>query len=523
MVHPFDDRRSLRGAPWSQRGPRRSRPRPRGSTESVRDPPDPGRGGGGHRRPAGRRRSAGGDRHRPRRRRPPARGPGRAVRRLAGRRGSTGTTSRPRRSRPGRRRCSRRPRGGRARRCSSTTRSSALGRARPGTWSTGCRAAGRRRASPARPARPAPRTCSPSVLAAAGPTVAPAGLVQQRARAAADRAAGRRRPPATWWPRWAPGHPGNIAYLCRITPPRRRRGAQRRRRARRGVRLAARSPPATKARAGRGAARRRAWPCSTPTTRGSPRWPAGPRPASCAFGRCRRRRRAGGRRPARRRGPRRGSACVTPGGERRCRAAPARRAPRRQRAGRRGGRRSRSAWTSAARGRAAAAGASRRAAGGWRCTTRADGVTVVNDAYNANPDSVRAGAAGRWPRMGRRGDGRAAHLGGARRDARARRRARVAEHDAVGRRRPPSSGSAGVVAVGEGAAPVDAARAGGRGATRRLGPGRRRGRSTCCATGCGPGTSSSSRRPARSDSTVGRGRPAADRPRGRLHGQEAMA
>ena len=57
----------------------------------------------------------------------------------------------------------------------------------------------------------------------------------------------------------------------------------------------------------------------------------------------------------------------------------------------------------------------------WRMevTERADGVTVVNDAYNANPDSMRAALTA----LERMGEG-APHLGRARHDARARRRVR---------------------------------------------------------------------------------------------------
>ena len=60
---------------------------------------------------------------------------------------------------------------------------------------------------------------------------------------------------------------------------------------------------------------------------------------------------------------------------------------------------------------------------GTACTSppASDGVTVIDDAYNANPDSMLAGLKSlAW--MARQGGRNPAQLGGARRDGRARRR-----------------------------------------------------------------------------------------------------
>ena len=75
------------------------------------------------------------------------------------------------------------------------------------------------------------------------------------------------------------------------------------------------------------------------------------------------------------------------------------------------------------------------AAGGWRSTDRADGVTVVNDAYNANPDSMRAALARARPRLPAAAR-RIAVLG----PWRSWGRTRDAEHDAAG----PRAAAAGV-------------------------------------------------------------------------------
>ena len=88
----------------------------------------------------------------------------------------------------------------------------------------------------------------------------------------------------------------------------------------------------------------------------------------------------------------------------------------------------------------------------WRMEVhqRADGVTVINDAYNANPESVRA-AIDALAHLARGGRGFAvlghmAELGGTSR----------ASHQDVGEyaARVPDSGLAGLIAVGEEAAPL---------------------------------------------------------------------
>ena len=99
-------------------------------------------------------------------------------------------------------------------------------------------------------------------------------LVQQRDRPPADRAARRRRTPATWSWSCPPAAPGTSLALCEIAPPRF------------GVVLyvghahagefgGLDGGGAGQGRAARGAARRTGWRCSTPTTRGCWRWPAG--------------------------------------------------------------------------------------------------------------------------------------------------------------------------------------------------------------------------------------------------------
>jgi UDP-N-acetylmuramoyl-tripeptide--D-alanyl-D-alanine ligase len=98
-----------------------------------------------------------------------------------------------------------------------------------------------------------------------------------------------------------------------------------------------------------------------------------------------------------------------------------------------------------ASGLSAAAAASR-----WRMEVhrRADGVVVVNDAYNANPDSVRAGLQA-LSAMGRQG-GRVAVLG----EMLELGDQSAAEHEAAGR----LAAALGlrVIAVGEGARPLEA-------------------------------------------------------------------
>ena len=183
---------------------------------------------------------------------------------------STATTSRPRRVDGRRRSGARLAAGRRCRRSWSPTRRRALAalahaRRRP--------AAGRDASSrsPARRARPAPRTCWRRCSPTAGPTVATAApsttssgcpLTVLRAR------------PGTRYLVLEMGARGlgHIAELCAIAPPRRRRWCS----------TSAAPTSASSAVAGRSRRPRASWsrrcppgrasPCSTPTTRWWPRW-----------------------------------------------------------------------------------------------------------------------------------------------------------------------------------------------------------------------------------------------------------
>ncbi len=175
----------------------------------------------------------------------------------------------------------------------------------------------------------------------------------------------------------------------------------------------------------------RAWRCSTPTTRWCRRWPPAPAARVVTFGTAAR---ADVRaadvvlddlgRP--------GFTLHAAGGHASGAAAAGRRPPRRRTRSPRPRSRSRPAWTLPAI--AAALGAARPASR-WRMevTERADGVVVINDAYNANPESMRAALDALVAIAGRRGS-----PGGrrARPDGRARRR----------RARPSTRHSAGVAA-----------------------------------------------------------------------------
>ena len=192
------------------------------------------------------------------------------------------------------------------------------------------------------------------------------------------------------------------------------------------------------------------------------------------------------RRRARRPRPRRVRRCVTPAG-----AAPValrlhRRAPGRERAGRRRRRRSQLGLPLGRGRRGAARAAGPPAAGGWRCTERADGVTVVNDAYNANPDSMRAALEA----LAAIGRGGAAHAG--------RCSARCASSATTPR---PSTTRSGGCAVARSASTGSSSSARARAADRIAAPrhegswgeesvvraGRRRGASSCCARASRPG------------------------------------